>query len=72
MDYLLWSREYTEEAEKVLRNIEKLKKKVNSVKCDERQTVLKNIITLKGVYHELIETAGYLRKRAEESASNAA
>ncbi len=72
MDYLLWSREYTEEAQKVLRNIEKLKGMEKTVKSDERQTLLKNISTLRAVYHELIETSGYLQKRAREMKRNVA
>ncbi len=66
MDYMKWSLEYAEEAKKVLRNIEKLKKMEATVRGDERQTLLKDIITLRGIYNELIETSGYLHKRAKE------
>lgn len=65
MDYLKWSLEYREEAEKLKRNIETLKRKQHQVPMDQRQTVGENILRLRMIYYECIETANYLAERAE-------
>ncbi len=72
MDYLKWSQEYYEEAEKILRNIDILKEKQKNVPQDERQTVAENILRLRSIYYECVHTAGYLASRAEERACDVA
>lgn len=65
MDYLKWSQEYRDEAEKLKRNIETLKRKQHTVPIDQRQTVAENIIRLRMIYYECVETANYLSERAD-------
>lgn len=66
MDYLQWSQEYFQEADKVLRNIERLKAKLSSCPSDEYRTTEDKIMKLRSIYYECIHIAGYLRSRAGE------
>ncbi len=72
MNYEKWSLEYFDEAQKILRNIEKLKEKQKRVKVDERQTIKQNIIRLRYLYYETLHTASYLKNRWEEIIGHAA
>lgn len=60
MDYLVWSQEYYDEAQKVKRNIKAMKNKLQSIPMDEKRTLEANIQKLQLIYYELLETAGYL------------
>ncbi len=66
MEFLQWSQEYYEEAQKVLRNIERLKKKLRSCPQDEYRTIERDIQTLRGIYYECLEISSYLKQRAGE------
>ena len=72
MNYEKWSLEYFEEAEKILRNMERLKEKLKKSKVDERQTIKQNIIRLRYLYYETLHTASYLKSRWEEMRTHAA
>lgn len=66
MDYFKWSQEYFEEAQKILRNIDRLKEKLKSIPEDQRRTTEDNIMKLRMIYYECVHTAGYLASIAEE------
>lgn len=66
MDYLEWSEEYMEEANKILRNIDRLREKQKTAPLNQRQTIADNIQKLKVIYYECVHTAGYLRELAKE------
>ncbi|MBQ9742836.1 MAG: hypothetical protein IJV88_04070 [Ruminococcus sp.] len=72
MDYLKWSQEYYEEAEKVLRNISRLKDSLSSVPADKYRTTENMISMLRTIYYECINTGAHLALKAKESAKNAA
>ncbi len=72
MNYEKWSLEYFEEAEKILRNIDRLKEKQKRAKVDEKQTIKRNIVRLRYLYYETLHTASYLRNRWEEISGHAA
>ncbi len=71
MEYLQWSQEYYEEAQKVLRNIERLKKKLKSCPTDRYRTIERDIQTLRGIYYECLEISAQLKQRAGECESAA-
>ncbi len=66
MDYLKWSEEYMEEADVVLRNINRLIERQKSAPLNQRQTIADNIQRLKIIYYECVHTAAYLRQIAQE------
>ncbi len=72
MNYEEWSLEYFEEADKILRNIERLKEKQKVAKLDEKQTIKRSIVRLRYLYYECLHTAAYLKNRWEEMMLNAA
>lgn len=66
MDYFKWSEEYMEEADVVLRNIDRLREKQKSAPLNQRQTIADNIQRMKFIYYELVRTASYIRQLAQE------
>ncbi len=64
MDYIKWSQEYIEEAEKLLTAIEHKKQKLSSASLDERHTLNADIIKLRNIYYECMLTAKHLCERA--------
>lgn len=66
MNYFEWSREYYEEAEKIKRNLSKMKSKLRTVPMNERRTLEDNIHKLQLIYYEVMQTAGYLASIAKE------
>ena len=71
MDYFKWSHEYYQEAEKIKRNLEKMKKKLRTISMYERRTLEDNIHKLKLIYYECMQTAAYLESiaRSKENAA---
>lgn len=72
MDYLKWSQEYYEEAQKILRNIERLRDKLRSSTVYEKRSTEDKITKLRLIYYECIHTANYLQQKAKQEVSNAA
>ncbi|MGN0452860.1 MAG: hypothetical protein ACI4GZ_03565 [Ruminococcus sp.] len=66
MDYLKWSKEYSDDAELILRNIARLKEKQLTAPENERQTLADSIVRLRMIYYDCIHTASYLAERAGE------
>ncbi len=66
MDYIIWSREYMDEAEKILRNIERLKEKQKTAPLNQRQTIADNIQKLRLIYYECVHTSAYIGSMAKE------
>ena len=64
MDYIKWSQEYLDEANKLLLVIEKKKQKLKNATLDEKQTLNSDIIRLRNIYYECMLTAKHLRERA--------
>ncbi len=64
MDYIKWSQEYLDEANKLLLVIEKKKQKLKNATPDEKQTLNSDIIRLRNIYYECMLTAKHLRERA--------
>ncbi len=69
MDYFKWSEEYMEEAQKILRNIDRLKRKQKTAPLNQRQTIADNIQKLRLIYYECVHTAAYLKSIAQEKRS---
>lgn len=67
MDYKIWSQEYMDEAQKILRNIDRLIEKQKSAPLNQRQTIADNIQKLRLLYYECVHTAAYLRSMVKES-----
>ncbi|MBQ2944065.1 MAG: hypothetical protein IJD93_05190 [Ruminococcus sp.] len=66
MDYKIWSQEYMDEAQKVLRNIDILKEKQKTAPLNQRQTIADNIQKLRLIYYECVHTAAYIAGIAKE------
>ncbi len=66
MNYFEWSQEYYAEAEKIKRNLSKMKSKLRTVPMNERRTLEENIQKLQTIYYEVMQTAGYLASIAKE------
>lgn len=66
MDYFEWSKEYYEEAAKIKRNLDKMRKKLKTVPMNERRTLEDNIHKLRLIYYEVMQTASYLASVAKE------
>ena len=64
MDYIKWSQEYINEAQKILRIIENKKRMLKNVTRDERHTLNAEIINLRNIYYECMLTAKHLSERA--------
>lgn len=66
MDYFAWSQEYYLEAEKVRRNIERMKRKLKEGKIYEKRTMEDNIKKMQSILYECLQTAAYLEGIAKE------
>lgn len=64
MDYIKWSQEYLDEAQRLLKMIDKKKQKLKKATLDERHTINAEIIKLRGIYYECMLTAKHLYERA--------
>lgn len=64
MDYVKWSNEYIEQAQKLLDVIEKKKKMIHNATADEQHTLNAEIIQLRNIYYECMLTAKHLFERA--------
>ncbi len=64
MDYIKWSQEYFDEAQNLLRLIDKKKQKLKTASLDERHTLNADIIKLRNIYYECMLTAKHLSERA--------
>ncbi|MBQ4569323.1 MAG: hypothetical protein IJA62_04645 [Ruminococcus sp.] len=71
MNYSEWSQEYYAEAEKIKRNLGRMKAKLKTVPMNERRTLEDNIHKLQLIYYEVQQTAGYLASIAKEKQSAA-
>ncbi len=71
MDYILWSQEYLDQAQKLLMVIEKKKLELKTATADERHTLNADIIKLRNIYYECMLTAKHLSERAGEMLSAA-
>lgn len=69
MNYSEWSQEYYEEAQKIQRNLSRMKNKLKTVPMNERRTLEENIQKLQLIYYEVLQTAGYLASVAKEKAN---
>lgn len=65
MDYVLWSNEYFDEADKVLRNIEVLKKRLKNASFDEAKNLNSQITAFRYIYYELYLTGQHLLSKAK-------
>ncbi len=71
MNYIKWSDEYYEQAQKILDVIEKKKSKLKTATTDERHEFNAEIIQLRNIYYECMLTAKHLKLRAGEMANAA-
>lgn len=65
MDYVLWSNEYFDEADKILRNIEVLKKRLKNATFDEAKNLNSQITAYRYIYYELCLTGKHLMSKAK-------
>ena len=72
MDYLKWSQEYYDEAQKIQRNIERLKLKLKRAPLNEKRSTEDKIMKLRIIYYECIHTASYLASKVQGEVTNAA
>ena len=63
MDYILWSQEYFENAQKVKEDMEKLKLKLKHTHGDEARLIRQNLITLRTMYLDCMKTYELLALR---------
>ncbi len=63
MDYISWSKEYSDEAQKVKEDMERLKFKLKAARGDEARTIRASLITLRTMYLECMKTAETLALR---------
>jgi len=63
MDYIKWSREYLENAEKIKEDMEKLKGKLKSAKGGEAKLIRNSLVTLRTMYAECMKTCELLAIR---------
>lgn len=63
MDYIRWSEEYSENAEKVKEDMEKLNLKLKNARGDEARTIRASLVTLRTMYLECMKTAEILANR---------
>ncbi len=66
MDYIKWSQEYIDQAQMLLKVIEKKKRQLKSSTADERHSINADIIKLRNIYYECMLTAKHLYERAGE------
>ncbi len=66
MDYIKWSQEYIDDANKLLDAIERKKAQLSSATLDERHTLNADIIKLRNIYYESMLIAKHLSERAGE------
>ncbi len=66
MDYIKWSQEYIDDANKLLDAIEHKKAQLKSASLDERHTINADIIKLRNIYYESMLIAKHLSERAGE------
>lgn len=66
MDYIKWSQEYIDDANKLLVAIERKKAKLKCATLDERHTINADIIKLRNIYYECMLVAKHLSERAGE------
>ncbi len=64
MDYIKWSQEYIDEAQKILKAIDSKKRKLKNATADELHTLNSDIIRLKNIYYECMLTSKHLLERA--------
>ena len=64
MDYFVWSQEYFEEAEKIKRNLGRMKEKLKTISMYQRRSLEEKIRRLQIIYYECMHTAVYLEKIA--------
>ena len=64
MNYYEWAQEYFEEAEKIKRNLERMKKQLKTISMYKRRTLEDNIQKLQLIYYECMHTATYLENIA--------
>lgn len=64
MDYIKWSQEYLDEANKIQRIIANKKRELRGASSDERQTISSDIAKLRTMYYECRLTAEHLIQRA--------
>lgn len=64
MDYIKWSQEYIEEAQKLQKVIDKKKAQLSTATLDEQHTINADIIRLRGIYYECMLIAKHLSERA--------
>lgn len=69
MDYISWSNEYLEEAEKIYAVIEKKKKILPHATADNKKILNEDIIKLRSIYRECIEISRILSERAKSNAA---
>ena len=65
MNYSQWSQEYYAEAQKIQRNLRKMKNNLHTVPMNERRTLEDNIQKLQLIYYEVLQTANYLASIAK-------
>ena len=63
MDYIRWSQEYFENAQKVKEDMDRLKLKLKHTKGDEARTIRENLITLRTMYLDCMKAYEILALR---------
>lgn len=63
MDYIRWSQEYFENAQKVKEDIERLKSKLKHSSGDEARAIRADLITLRTMYVDCMKTCEHLAVR---------
>ncbi len=63
MDYIKWSHEYLENAQKVKEDIDRLKEKLKHTSGDEARQVRRDLVTLRTMYMDCMKTCELLALR---------
>ena len=63
MDYIRWSEEYSDKAQKVKEDMERLNLKLKNSTGDEARVIRASLITLRTMYLECMKTAEILALR---------
>ena len=64
IDYREWSREYYEEAQKILNVIKRKQEQLKAATKDEQKTLNEQIIGYRMIYYDLLKSAETLSERA--------
>ena len=72
IDYIEWSKQYHNDAKKILEVIERKKELLKGATKDERKTINEQIITYRCIYYDLLRAGDLLAQRAKSEMTDGA